>query len=278
MCQGLIHKCLYNPNCSFQYEFLQAQGLINFDVHSSQNGISLCPNCHAYYDNNADPGFVFWPEDLDFFIRFELRDRARRRRLPPGAQRQRRVPTAKQYQVYQEGTEPQSWGTYYRVHLVDGNARHVTEATPTKEWGGSPIGALRRAIAVIGCPRSFRIPPDAIKKLQILRDLYYGPEEKEAEVEKRLGLDPFEEPDDEIDLIDPSGQEHDEEEEGGEDEDDEDEEWVPPAKRRKTATPRRQADAIFNYRKWGWDFGPESSSEDKRKQFSVPELLGPRPL
>ncbi|KAH8431475.1 uncharacterized protein LDX57_009138 [Aspergillus melleus] len=251
------------------FDVLQAKGLINFDVTSTQNAMALCPVCHRLYDDGWDPGFTFWPVDLDFFIRFELRDRARRRRLPPTEQRQRRVPTARQYQFHQKGTDKEGWGMYQRVYLNDSKLSMFIKDEPTKAWSGSPMAALRRAIGAIGSPRSFRFPPNVIEKLRILQDLYYGPEDEEAEVEKKHGLDPFEEPDDDIDLIE------EEEEEGEEDEDDEEEEWVPPAKRR---TPRRQADAKFDYYNWSWDFGPESSSEDKRKQFSVPELLGPRPL
>jgi hypothetical protein len=39
------------------------------------NAIPLCPLCRTQFDLANDPGFVFFPSDLEFFINFELADR-----------------------------------------------------------------------------------------------------------------------------------------------------------------------------------------------------------
>lgn len=44
------------------------------------NAIPLRPTCHCQFDLASDPGFVFIPTDLQYFIQFELEDRQRRRK------------------------------------------------------------------------------------------------------------------------------------------------------------------------------------------------------
>ncbi|KAL1969800.1 hypothetical protein VTN77DRAFT_7309 [Rasamsonia byssochlamydoides] len=43
-------------------------GLINFSSTSARNAIPLCPTCHNQFDLAADPGFLFIPTDLQYFI------------------------------------------------------------------------------------------------------------------------------------------------------------------------------------------------------------------
>ncbi|KAI9042389.1 uncharacterized protein KD926_005685 [Aspergillus affinis] len=133
--------------------------------------------------------------------------------------------------------EGEGWGTYYRVHLVDSCAQRVTKESPIKEWGGAPFAALKRAIRIIGCPRSGRIPKDMLEKLQILRDAYYGEEDREAQVavEKEYGLDPFAEPDDDMDNLDDCGDDEGDNSDEEENEEDIEEESAPRRKKRKRA-------------------------------------------
>jgi hypothetical protein len=53
-------------------------GLITFNISSKNNGIALRPTCHYQFDMIIDPGFVFIPTDLNFFINFKLEDGERR--------------------------------------------------------------------------------------------------------------------------------------------------------------------------------------------------------
>lgn len=79
-------------------------------LESTANGIALCQPCHVQYDK-ADPDFVLLPEDLDYFIRFELSDREKKDR------RSRAVPTAayyKDYQISQGKVSPSDIGALYR--------------------------------------------------------------------------------------------------------------------------------------------------------------------
>lgn len=133
------------------------------------------------------------------------------------------------------------------------------------------------------------MPREDVEKLEILRDLYYGEPDNEKEVEEKWGLDPFAEPNDDVDKMsdfddhdddndddDDDGDDNDDDDDGDDNDDGDDIEWSPP-KRRKTAPGRHRGAkrAQFNYSNWDWDFGPESSSEDKRRKI-VPELIGPR--
>ncbi|KAL4944059.1 hypothetical protein BDV06DRAFT_188221 [Aspergillus oleicola] len=52
--------------------------LLNFSLGSTDSGILLCPTCHTEFDRFDDPGFIFLPVDIPFFIEFELRDREKR--------------------------------------------------------------------------------------------------------------------------------------------------------------------------------------------------------
>lgn len=57
---------------------------MDFPLASLANAIALCGTCHPQFDYALDPGFVFIPTDLDYFIDFELEDRQRRRAAAEG--------------------------------------------------------------------------------------------------------------------------------------------------------------------------------------------------
>lgn len=58
--------------------------LLNFSLASADNGILLCPTCHAEFDRFDDPGFIFLPVDIPFFIEFEPQDRGEQWRKRTG--------------------------------------------------------------------------------------------------------------------------------------------------------------------------------------------------
>ncbi|KAL1962321.1 hypothetical protein VTN77DRAFT_9812 [Rasamsonia byssochlamydoides] len=52
---------------------LSQRGMINFSLTSISN-IALCPLCHRNFDQTLDPGFIFVPSDIAYFISFEEQD------------------------------------------------------------------------------------------------------------------------------------------------------------------------------------------------------------
>ncbi|KAL2800094.1 hypothetical protein BJX66DRAFT_214287 [Aspergillus keveii] len=86
-----------------QYQLrTRAQLLQNFHLRSVENGLPLCPNCHTEFGRAHDPGFVFIPVDLEYFFRFEEKDKADRQdpARPGMMPRQRRVPTIQEYRQH----------------------------------------------------------------------------------------------------------------------------------------------------------------------------------
>ncbi|KAL3497009.1 hypothetical protein BJX62DRAFT_1139 [Aspergillus germanicus] len=73
-----------------------------FHLRSVENGLLLCPNCHTEFDRAHDPGFVFIPIDLEYFIKFEEKDKANRQdpARPGMMSRQRHVPTIQEYRQH----------------------------------------------------------------------------------------------------------------------------------------------------------------------------------
>lgn len=162
----------------------QEKSLINFDVRSPENGIALCPTCHTQFDRTEDPGFVFFPPNLDFFIDFELQDRRRRSNSPDTA---RIVPTIDQVradQVAKQLIPMDSTGCLYKVvilkHLWGPN---LNISTAPRLWHGAPIPTLRRAMLVLGGGRSARFDPTSLQQLTQLRDLYFGDDDVARENE-----------------------------------------------------------------------------------------------
>src|SRR5438034_10450069 len=73
--------------------------IMDFEISSAENGITLCPTCHSAFDNYTAPGFIFVPTDLQFFISYEQRDQRRRRRATQPLPR--RYPNSRQYLDHQ---------------------------------------------------------------------------------------------------------------------------------------------------------------------------------
>src|SRR2546427_5129986 len=77
---------------------LHQRGIINFDLRSVENGVALCPTCHQEYGYARDPGWVFFPSDLKYFIQFEeVNYRQRVEEGKQGRSSQRQCPTSKMY-------------------------------------------------------------------------------------------------------------------------------------------------------------------------------------
>ncbi|EHY53569.1 hypothetical protein HRR83_003777 [Exophiala dermatitidis] len=165
-----------------------ARGLLTFDhLGDEQNGLPLCPSCHREFDDLNNPGLLFIPTHLDYFINFELEDYRNRldvtRRLshiPP-----RVVPTPQMYADYLKGCEiipPEAkGGSYWRYTLRDFFPLHADKSFipglgPFKEpglWCGAPMAALRRAFQVIGDPATTEGVSEAqLDQLWQLRKLY----------------------------------------------------------------------------------------------------------
>ena len=51
---------------------MQSRGLINLKLQS-RNSISLYKTRHDQY-NSSDPGYIFYPADLQFFLDYENKD------------------------------------------------------------------------------------------------------------------------------------------------------------------------------------------------------------
>jgi hypothetical protein len=99
--------------------------LQNFHLRSVENGLLLCPNCHTEFGRAHDPGFVFIPVDLEYFIKFEEKDKADRQDpARPGMPRQRHVPTIQEYRQHlvDQKLIPAGvqYGYYRRIHLIGG--------------------------------------------------------------------------------------------------------------------------------------------------------------
>ncbi|KAM5447629.1 hypothetical protein MaudCBS49596_005888 [Microsporum audouinii] len=178
-----------------QIEVWEKAGLFNFAYKSVANAIPLCPSCHVQFDLAIDPGYIFFPADLHFFINFELEDRERRRlTAESGFPVKRQVPTAKDYkdhQIRNGSISPEDVGGLYRRvflknFLHDGMFPSIipTLTTP-KCWHGDPMASLRRAIAALGSPRIYVINPETRSSLEQLRDLYFS-DTAERQIQENL--------------------------------------------------------------------------------------------
>jgi hypothetical protein len=168
-----------------QVEYLSERGLLGFDLMSVQNAVVLCPNCHVDLDTALDPGVVFFPEDLDYFIDFEKRDYEQRKRIS----RSRKTPSVEAYRDHQRETgriaKEAAYGRYKVLVLSEGSLRlnfgrrSLAEIngkidTVPHPWHGAPIAAIRRAIVVLGSFRMDVLSSDAKLKLRELHELYLG--------------------------------------------------------------------------------------------------------
>ena len=160
-------------------EFWEYCGLIKFSYSSPANSIPLCPNCYDQYTSSSDPGFVFFPTDLKFFIDYELRDRQRRHQ--GGI---RKVPSASDYkdhQVREHKVSPLALGGLYRrvflkeyLHGGTFPLDLLRMFTSDKAWHGDPIATLRRGIYVLGSARVKVLDASTIDQLHQLRYLYFS--------------------------------------------------------------------------------------------------------
>ena len=165
--------------CHVQKKVWEDSQLINFSYSSPANSVPLCPSCHAEFDNPTDPGFVFFPTDLDYFIDFELRDRQRRQQ--GGI---RKVPSASDYKDHQIRESKVSslapGGLYRRVFLKDYLLGGLLTMdmfqlfASDKTWHGDPIASLRRAIGMLGSARAVILDANITRQLHQLQDLYFS--------------------------------------------------------------------------------------------------------
>ncbi|KAI9933633.1 hypothetical protein ASPWEDRAFT_174794 [Aspergillus wentii DTO 134E9] len=242
---------------------LTARGLIDFDLKSKQNTVGLCPNCHGWFDNAMDPGFCFLPADLDFFIRFELKDRAKRRaaRVNDSPDPGRKVPNARQYQRYQERVgdiEVGGTGGLYDLLYLLKNQPRVTQP---RAWNGHPLASIRRAFGLLGSPRTSKIPETVLDKLLILRDLYFRDDGDRVLEKHGLTLPP---PDEDNEAGDEEDNEEDEFE--ADDEKEEDYEERPPKRVKRVQKSTHGGGEPSRNRaikeEDNWEFGPSSTTEN----------------
>ncbi|OAP54559.1 hypothetical protein AYL99_11007 [Fonsecaea erecta] len=164
-----------------------AAGILTFDhLGDEQNGVPLCPSCHRAFDDLNNPGLIFIPSELEYFVSFELKDyqnrietAGRHGDIPP-----RMVPTPEMYSEYLKRTTRMSseatGGLYWRYTLRDffpvhANKEFIPGLGPFKEpglWNGAPTAALRRAFQIIGNPTVQGIPERQLDQLLTLRKLY----------------------------------------------------------------------------------------------------------
>lgn len=153
--------------------------ILDFNVSSAvDNCVVLCPACHRYFDNNLNPGWVFFPSDLKYFIDFELADRRARVASP----RPRIVPNSGAYLQHLKDTsavqENAQLPLYDRHVLRPEVSMYLSQITDQKAWHGHPIAAIRNAWRALGSLRGNRIPLQQRGELAYLLELYRSPPEE----------------------------------------------------------------------------------------------------
>lgn len=127
------------------------------------------------FNDNLNPGWLFYPSDLVFFIDFEIADRQARVTAP----RPRRVPNSKMYLKHQKYTSAVPQNTelplYTRHALSPEMACNLRQINGEKGWHVHPIAAIRNAWRALGTLRGNRIPSQDRTKLSYLLDLYRAP-------------------------------------------------------------------------------------------------------
>lgn len=137
------------------------------------------------FDQTVDPWFIFFPVDIAFFIRAELKDRERRNK--EGGRRI--VPSADEYRRHQEeqGQVPATaeGGLYFRcflheyMHVGYGFSARQAFGEPVV-YHGAPFGAFYRAFRALGSPRAGAMSIAVIEQLSLLKTLYYMEEDEET--------------------------------------------------------------------------------------------------
>ncbi|KUM56278.1 hypothetical protein ACN42_g10940 [Penicillium freii] len=185
-----------NKSRIIQIPVWEQAGLFIFNYKNTQNAIPLCGSCHTEFDMSLDPGYVFFPTDIQYFIDFERRDRARREQIAtdpavPISALSRQVPTSADYRQHEIDSNQISptaiGGRYNRVFLkqflhnglIPGIEK--TFSTP-KEWHGAPLASIRRTFAALASPRFFIIvDAGTCHMLEELRQLYFSDDRLSSE-------------------------------------------------------------------------------------------------
>ena len=141
-----VEICHVIPRRDSAYNELHQQGFLGFRLHESCNAVSLCPTCHANFDDTNNPGFVFLPAELDYFIEYEHNDWERRRDLMKAGVRNggvRKCPGPEEYAErggsYLCYTLRDFLGQYHTIRK--GHVREV-------QWPGAPAASLRRTFGL----------------------------------------------------------------------------------------------------------------------------------
>lgn len=156
--------------------------MLNFNPSGVDNAVVLCSLCHVKFDMMGDPGWVFYPADLDYFIRYETDDYdLRLQEAARGIKRNRSCPTAADYSTAQKQSGhllPDAVGGLYRRVFLRRLHPHIPQNHLAQErsWSGAPIAALRQAIHATGSLRVTAFPPDDLSKLRTLQALYARPD------------------------------------------------------------------------------------------------------
>ncbi|KAJ5933853.1 hypothetical protein N7454_006182 [Penicillium verhagenii] len=160
------------------------------NLKGKENAVFLCKSCHCQFDNTSNPGIVFFPADLTFFIEWEKSDQALRKEAAKnGAPVRRHPPTAADYKAYQVGqaeVDPTSIGGLYRTAIFEPFfasdlptpvRRGVLEQrSQLKPWHGEPIFTIRRAFIILGTLQVKLLDPEVKRQLRELQDLYTSDE------------------------------------------------------------------------------------------------------
>ncbi|KAG5291647.1 pyruvate dehydrogenase kinase [Histoplasma ohiense] len=188
---GPVHICHIIAKEDSQAQLWNEFGLITFPLTSVGNAVPLCPLCRNQFDLVADPGFLFIPTDLQYFIQFELKDRERRRAdMEQGVISKREIPTRDIYRAHQvkQGiiSADSVGGLYLPIFLK--HYFHCNQLpfdvlpyfSRPKQWHGAPLATFRRAFPVLGSARLNALSRQTRLELQQLRDLYFLTEEEDS--------------------------------------------------------------------------------------------------
>ncbi|KAL9003406.1 MAG: hypothetical protein Q9188_003721 [Gyalolechia gomerana] len=156
---------------------LTASGLITLGgLQDKENGLPLCPSCHRHYDMHGQPDWVFFPKDLEYFIKEEKKDFERRKEAweKDEVVLCRKSPTAAAYADDQKqrnkllpGVKWGSYVSYTGIEFGPEGREFKRGLHMTKWWHGDPMAALQRAF------RGLNIYPVVLpKRLGALQVLY----------------------------------------------------------------------------------------------------------
>ncbi|KAL4901208.1 hypothetical protein BDW74DRAFT_182063 [Aspergillus multicolor] len=163
--------------CEFSPMILYNSDDTKFQPGPPPFDIPLCPNCYVQLFNNTDPGVIIIPDDLDYFIDFEIKwqedCKAGAIVIP------RRGPDAAEYREHQIQTgrikEDAIGGLYRPVHLEVSLSRfgRIPEFYAARPWDGEPAAALKVAFAALESPRACEMGETTYAKLWRLHSVYY---------------------------------------------------------------------------------------------------------